>query len=382
MARKIEISRANVSSSREALKQCKVLLQSKRDDVRRLWLDWCEQKSFYASLTNLKRINNASEIVKQMCSDKSYLEAAELIADCTNQLHTEFVELGALKDFGTILNVIKIKLEQDLFDELNYQFYDSVTKSVLETGGIGLVTANSSMIGKRRLFKTDMSFGEIGSKTTTNSLGSNVDDPAPAQLTSEQMIEIIVAAAAKLTSSEQLTSVNIIEKLVEDVNHELCNRLINMVNLTSTHVVESNLINRSSVLGIENNPKFLCQLIELSFEQFKCMARLYRHFIECAISKLVTFGAVTRYQWSHVWVCIQNVLMQLLEEYLDIKQLNQTQSSTDPQEKIDINAFFVRKRLINLAFGSESSSTIANNDSGADTDEKDNHRVFTFKGFS
>lgn len=126
MARKIETSRTNVSSSREALKQCKVLLQSKRDDVRRLWLEWCEQKYFYASLDKLKRINNTSETVSQMCAEKRYLEAAELVAQCNKQLHIEFADLGAFKDFATILNSIKIKLEHHIFDELNNQFYDLV----------------------------------------------------------------------------------------------------------------------------------------------------------------------------------------------------------------------------------------------------------------
>lgn len=126
MARKIEMSRANVLSSREALKQCKLLLQSKRDDVRRLWLDWCEQKCFYASLMQLKNINNTTEMVNQMCAEKRYLEASEAIAKCSRQLNTDFSDLGALKDFNTVLAASRIKLETHLLDELNFQFYDSV----------------------------------------------------------------------------------------------------------------------------------------------------------------------------------------------------------------------------------------------------------------
>jgi hypothetical protein len=39
--KKIEQSRSSVTQSRESLKQCKILLQSKRDDVRSLYLiDW------------------------------------------------------------------------------------------------------------------------------------------------------------------------------------------------------------------------------------------------------------------------------------------------------------------------------------------------------
>jgi hypothetical protein len=126
IAKKIEQSRANVSSSREALKQCKVLLQSKRDDVRRLWLDWCEQKFYYNNLAKLKQIYMTSETINHMCTDKKYLEAANLISQYTKELDGEFGEIGALNDFNRNLNLIKIKLEKHLLEELNNQFYDQV----------------------------------------------------------------------------------------------------------------------------------------------------------------------------------------------------------------------------------------------------------------
>lgn len=261
--------------------------------------------------------------------------------------------------------------------------------------------SSSSSMSKRRLFKPDLSnsFGDTTNNNNSNNNNNNnstwrsnttnivttsanedgtITSEVTATLTSEQMIDRLVAAAALLTTPDQLMSVNIVEKLVDEINRELTNRLIKMINVTSTHVVESNLINRTSLVGIENNPKFLGQLIELAFEQFKCMARLYRHFIETAIAKLGSMGTVSKYQWANVWTCIQNVLMQLLDEYLDIRQMSQNQSSVDMLEKIDINSFFVRRRLINLGFGDSSAPSAA--ESGGDTDEKHNHHVFTFKG--
>ena len=56
IAKKIETSREKVSQSRVELKTCKVLLQSKRDDVRRLWLEWCEQKFYYENISKLKQL--------------------------------------------------------------------------------------------------------------------------------------------------------------------------------------------------------------------------------------------------------------------------------------------------------------------------------------
>lgn len=236
---------------------------------------------------------------------------------------------------------------------------------MLETGGGGDKSALNSTFQKRRLLKPDMD-----SSLANNS--SSVDDPS--SITSDQMIERIVATAAQLSSND-LVSINIVEKLMDEINREMSNKLIKMVNLTSTHVVESNLIDNNKInrtTGIENNPKFLCQLIELTFEQFKCMARLYKYFIECSLTKLSSLS-VNKYQWSNVWTCIQNVLIQLLDEYLDIKQLNQAQSNADLLEKTDINSFFAKKRLINLTFG-ESEPTIS------ESEIKDNHRIFTFKG--
>jgi len=104
--------------------------------------------------------------------------------------------------------------------------------------------------------------------------------------------------------------------------------------------------------SVENNPKFLGQLIDLAFEQFKISAKHYRQFIDYA-SRQNNF----RYQSNAIWTCIQNVLIQLLEEYLDIRHLGSSYSlNNNDLDKMDINSFFVRKRLINLGFGNDAAS--------------------------
>ncbi len=88
------------------------------------------------------------------------------------------------------------------------------------------------------------------------------------------MIERLVEAAAKLNITD--TNINVINKMINDINTNMSQQLVWIVNATSTHVVESNLIDNSKLTSsarrqhpVENNPKFLCQLIELAFEQFK-----------------------------------------------------------------------------------------------------------------
>ena len=306
IASKIEASRSNVSHSREALKQCKILLQSKRDEVRRLWLEWCEQKCYYNNLAKLRQIYLASENVRIYCTDKNYIQAAELIADCTRMIQFDFRDISGLNDIKRIIDDERIKLEKNLLEELVYQLYTSVTKSVLETGSIQPVR-EASFRRRFRHHKNDDS-GEI-----------NLQGQGQKAISSEAMIEKIVQAASKLNNSE--SNINILEQMISDINKTIVANLIQIINSTSSHVVESNLIDNSKLnrQSIENNPKFLCQLIDLAFEQFKIAARLYKYFIECT-NKVI---GKKSYQAGLIWTCIQNVLVKLLQEYLDIKKLGQ-----------------------------------------------------------
>ena len=199
--------------------------------------------------------------------------------------------------------------------------------------------------------------------TTASNLSGNLEgmhanDSDSLSKLAESQIDRLVQTASKLSNNSEANT-SIVEKMVNEINKNMSNQLIAMVNSTSNHVVESNLIDNTRLLmnfshginktrqSIENNPKFLCQLIDLTFEQFKTMAKYYRHFIESS-------SKVTQHKYNSglVWTCIQSVLMQLLDEYLDIKQAGQqsVMTQSDILERLDINSFFAKKRLINLNF--------------------------------
>ena len=307
IAKKIDNSREKVSHSREALKQCKVLLQSKRDDVRRLWLEWCEQKFFYENLAKIKQLYVSSENVRLLCSQKSYLEAAKLIAESSQLLEENYREIAGLSEVKRHLEIERAKLEGYLVQELNDQLYTIVTTSVLETGAV-MPSRDASF---KRRFRHHLN--TLPKSEENASLGE------PAHL----VIEKLVQAAGKLNTNEA----NIVEKLIEEVEKNIVRQLITMINSTSNHVLESNLIDNSKFIynknqvrqSVENNPKFLCQLIDLTYEQFKMTAKNYRLLIE----QSVKFGQ-NKYHSANIWTYIQNVIISLLDEYLDIKQVGQS----------------------------------------------------------
>jgi hypothetical protein len=397
IAKKIEVSRASISHSRESLKQCKILLQSKRDDVRRLWLDWCEQKYYYENISSLRRLHTASESIRALCAEKKYLEAAQTVAESTNLLDNVYSEVTGLHEIKRTIDEERIKLEKYLLQEMTEQLYTSVTRSVLETGTIAPTSSSSSSYKRRfrsHLSKSSNEEANIGA-VVANGDSNGLDS----YRSNETTIEKLVQAASKLNSAE--SNINIVEKMINDINKNINNQLILMINSTSTHVLESNLIDNSKLAGysrgkqvIENNPKFLCQLIDLSFEQFKLTARYYRLFIEHASKQ-----NQNKYQSGLIWSCVQGVLIQLLEEYLDIKQIVQgpTMTSSDIMDRLDLNSFFVRKRLLNLPFTSDSTpSNVAamaqqsgqfgggqaglGGGSGGAGDDSLSHRMFTFRG--
>ncbi len=228
--KKIEMSREKVSGSREALKQCKILLQSKRDDVRRLWLDWCEQKFYFDNIAKLKQLHTSSENVRLLCGQKSYLEAAELIAESSQLLDNQYHEISGLNEIKRQIEDERIKLEHFIYLELTNQLYTVVTRSVLETGNI-LPSREASF---KRRFRHHNRQDELSNQLN----GEKINLLSP-----EQIIEKLVQAASKLNSAE--ASINIVEKMINDVNKNITSQLITMINATSTHVLESNLIDNS-----------------------------------------------------------------------------------------------------------------------------------------
>ncbi len=225
--------------------------------------------------------------MRTLCAQKSYLEAAQLISDCSKMLESEYREIAGLNEIKRVVNEERVKLEKHLVQELTDQLYTTVSKLILENGS---VVPNRDASFKRRFRHHLTAKDNVDQFDPANeSSGPNQQQ----QFSNEVLIERLVEAAAKLNSSE--ANVNILEKMINDINAGMNTQLIGMVNATSANVVESNLIDSSKLIYlrsgnsfgvnggssarqqfIENNPKFLCQLIDLVFEQFKLTAKYYR----------------------------------------------------------------------------------------------------------
>lgn len=397
VSKKIENTRSGIAHSREALKQCRVLLQSKRDDVRRLLLEWWEQKSFAEDVEKLKNLYMKPDQIRQLYLNKQYFEAAKSISESTKLLESDYREVMGLHDVKRQMDDERIKLEKYLYQDLSDQLYTAVRRSILESASSGL-TREASFKRRFRLYDNSTSTsstvassgGAAGGGSGTNTNASTIDGGdliVDLNKQNDTIIELIVKSALNLNNVE--LNMNILEKMINDINKNINNELIQMIHLTSTHVLESNLIdnkgfnytnrNRALVLASnqyhENNPKLLNQLLELTFEQFKLTARYYREFINYASRE-----SQVKYQSGLIWMCIQNVLIQLLEEYLDVKQANLNLELND--RMVDLNSYFMRKRLITLPFGAGSVGVSVSVGDQTSSEDAANRKIFTFIGSS
>ncbi len=74
------------------------------------------------------------ENIRSLCAEKKYLEAAELISECTSLLDNQYREISGLNEIKRNIDLERIKLEKHLLAETTEQLYHSVTRAVLETG--------------------------------------------------------------------------------------------------------------------------------------------------------------------------------------------------------------------------------------------------------
>lgn len=87
---------------------------------------------FFLLLRYLSLISG--ENIRSLYIDKRYLEAAELISECTALLDNQYREISGLNEIKRNIETERIKLEKHLLMEATEQIYHSVTKDVLETG--------------------------------------------------------------------------------------------------------------------------------------------------------------------------------------------------------------------------------------------------------
>ena len=120
---KVRVSQAKVATLRNNLRDSKILLRCKRDDLQRLWKEQMEQKMVIELLKEVERIKAVSDKLDALCKAKYFKTAAETLIESISTLENKLAGVDALKDLKNDLFLRKDNLKLQLIDELHRCIY-------------------------------------------------------------------------------------------------------------------------------------------------------------------------------------------------------------------------------------------------------------------
>jgi exocyst complex component 4 len=161
---------------REKLSSCQSLLNCKRDDLKRLWLESIENKFILEQLDAIDQQIKVPEKVTEYLKGKRYLHATELLINCLSHLEGNLKTIEGLTEIKNDLISKKEEMFNLFLDDLHRHIYVKSTSEVL-----------------KKIKRTDASSGERLRSTVSDkaSLGVSVAEILsngirnPASLTSE-----------------------------------------------------------------------------------------------------------------------------------------------------------------------------------------------------
>lgn len=370
---RIMTCKEKVHSVKEKLIICKKLLHCKRDELKKLWLEAVEHKHVLNMLSEIEGLVGVPEKLEDFMNKKHYLHATQLLVTSISLLEGSLEGVDALKDLKNELYTKREHLHDVLVEELHKQLYVRSTSNILfnfKRQGSERRSDGLPSTPKKSSSRLDMStpspqshakFGleynksppgsETNIKTDQDVLFEDITSRDPEENT-QHYIAILVECVALL---------NRVPETVE-VMKERCRReLLAIVRRTAQHVSDNtqnfsvSYIPQPTILGVIQNPEqqyLLSELLELTFEQFQCVAQGH----QCVLNNLKRAMAARGeneeqhlYEMADIWSKIQAVLEILIGEYLDIHNTATSQQPAPPAftevpATTDISSYFLRKR--------------------------------------
>ncbi|XP_071090012.1 exocyst complex component 4-like [Haliotis cracherodii] len=341
MTKSINESREKIHKIKDDLNSCKTLLHFKRDELRKLWRDGVEHKAVLAMLDQIEQMKEVPDKMDNYLSGKHYLHATDLIVQSVAKLDTSLSTVEALRDLRSELTARKERLHEVLIEELNRQIYEksAVARSLGRRG--------SWRRGQRDLpfLKSCSRDGDFVSEDgrllheVKEDLSSSPEENLP------RFISILIESLAVLKK---------LPEAVEGIKMRIQPGLLTLVAKASQQVLESG----GDSLASQNQPRYLLDLLETIFQQFRSVAQMHElvlknvhHSMQSGESQSEASGMPMRsdlmYDMKDVWSEIQAVLQVLLSQYLDVRNSlsNRQQAPSGFDEpSMDISQYFSKKR--------------------------------------
>ncbi|XP_064630302.1 exocyst complex component 4-like isoform X2 [Lineus longissimus] len=361
---RIDASRNKIQLVKQNLDSCKNLLHCKRDDLRKLWLEGVEHKTVVTLLDQIEHLRQVPDKLENYMSKKHYLHATNLIVSAVSSLEGELAGVEALRDLAQELKIKKEQLHEVLIDELHRQIYIKSTSNVVK---VFQRQGSTRVAGKRGIRPSRKPTSSVESLKLEHKVSSPISSP-PMSPPPDLDLSFPNGVHEDLTSEPEknqplffailVESLSILKKLpetIEAMKSRIQPELLAIIQRASQQVADSAYQQgETDVLSSLFLPKYLMELLNLVFEEFRCVAMAHRMVLN-NLTRVTNYSKsgrdspadVVLYNMMEVWSKIQAVLQLFLSDYLDIRNTASSQQQAPSSFDVpstDIATFFAKKR--------------------------------------
>ncbi|KAL1451872.1 hypothetical protein WDU94_006208 [Cyamophila willieti] len=368
----VSSSKERITTVRENLQACKVLLSCRHEELKKLWLEGVEHKHMIQLLEDIEQIKEMPSKVNSHMSKKQYLTATRLLISSIAACEGSLNQVEALKQLRNELQNKKQQLHACLTQDLARHIYFVSTQDILpslrrqgslrdrqgsgrEFGG-GFTRGSELRSSSQRLARKH-------SVVTTGGSGVVTDENGVALIAvgsgdKEAVLEEDLSLVDPETDSahfvriiiECLILLNKLPDTVEKIKTDMETQLRGLVLRTTQDLLSSN------DPAAQGSSQGLIQLLNVLMEQFKAVLGVHRDVVLKYIR--TKFNMVLQlYTESFVWNCMQRTLQALLSSYLNIKQGSPHSNSSNAQptsltngsvgdDGMNLSSYYARKKPV------------------------------------
>ena len=364
---RLDSAKNRLQGMREKLTSCQNLLNCKRDDLKRLWLESIENKYILEQLDSIDEQIKVPEKVSSYIEGKRYLHATQLLLNCLSQLNGNLKQIEGLSEIKNDLMTRKEDMFNLLLDDLHKHIYiksttEIVKKVVMKRFEAGEKRQGTSSIIDNRP-NAGVSVADILSAGLRNpaSTARRIPSPVP---TDEAIVEDLEIEDPEDDSKHFIAiiieSLSLLDRLPEAVaiiKERADKELGNIVKRTAKEVLESGNNQKTGksdrsdvhVMNIQGRlhsiPDHLLQeFIDALLTQFRCVADIHETVVLVHLKRVIQGKntEIETYNMKDIWNKIQSVVEVVADYYSNLSDMKG--SSDASSGEADLSSYFVRKK--------------------------------------
>ncbi|CAF1246478.1 unnamed protein product [Rotaria sp. Silwood1] len=384
----IQQSKNRIENVRKSLRECKNLLLLKRQDIRKLWLLTLEQNTLDRMYLNVYELKHVPSRLQFYLNKRLYIHASLLLLKAKE--YQELRLINALSNIDLQIKDERLTLEDQLRFELIYQLFDKPSRDVLGNKNLSTTINKHDQSSVSRLRENRLLRKQLDQEFEEGKL--SFESHSLAIIPDQYMLVDIRNQPSNIYLDVLLQSLSVLSNLNETldfVQKQFPEQLYRIILRTTQHIIDNNLIvsNNLNQNLILNNADCLRDLLETTYEQFKVVVKnteylinilklLQEHQAPMQIQQQVYLASLKQtdqkleehksipseikfeipyiFSIEFVWETIQQVLSDVLSEYIDFDNVLEPLSSdssstlhstdyTDRPSLIDFSHYLTKK---------------------------------------